>query len=56
MYRWEGSGVDEIGKNKATGEVLVRINPKFYRPTEVVSSTIIISWEYCKLVTYYYCS
>ncbi|CAL1545199.1 unnamed protein product [Lymnaea stagnalis] len=32
---WEGSGVNEIGKDQATGDVLVRINPKYYRPTEV---------------------
>ncbi|KAK7114856.1 GDP-mannose 4,6 dehydratase-like [Littorina saxatilis] len=32
---WEGHGADEVGKNKETGKVLVRINPKFYRPTEV---------------------
>lgn len=32
---WEGSGVDEVGKDKATGIVRVKVNPKFYRPTEV---------------------
>ena len=32
---WHGSGVDEIGKNKATGEVIVRVDPKYFRPTEV---------------------
>ncbi|RUS86964.1 hypothetical protein EGW08_005289 [Elysia chlorotica] len=32
---WEGSGANEIGKDQATGEVIVKINPKFYRPTEV---------------------
>lgn len=32
---WEGKGVDEVGKNKRTGKVLVKINPKFYRPAEV---------------------
>lgn len=32
---WEGSGVDEIGKDKATGKVLVKVNPKFFRPAEV---------------------
>lgn len=32
---WEGEGVTEVGKNKATGEVLVKVNPRFYRPTEV---------------------
>ncbi|MBE9581530.1 MAG: GDP-mannose 4,6-dehydratase [Proteobacteria bacterium] len=32
---WEGSGVDEVGKDKATGKVLVRIDPGYFRPTEV---------------------
>ncbi|WAR11703.1 GMDS-like protein [Mya arenaria] len=30
-----GEGVSEVGKNKATGDVLVKVNPRFYRPTEV---------------------
>lgn len=34
--RWEGEGVNEVGKDKKTGEVRVKVNPKFYRPTEVV--------------------
>lgn len=32
---WSGSGTDEIGKDAATGKVIVRINPQFYRPAEV---------------------
>jgi GDPmannose 4,6-dehydratase len=32
---WEGEGVNEVGKDKATGTVHVKVNPKFYRPTEV---------------------
>jgi len=31
--KWEGEGVNEIGK--VDGKVVVRINPKFYRPAEV---------------------
>lgn len=34
-FRWEGEGVDEIGKEKDTGIVRVKVNPKYYRPTEV---------------------
>lgn len=34
---WEGKGVNEIGKEKDTGVVRVKVNPKYYRPTEVVS-------------------
>lgn len=32
---WSGSAENEIGKNSQTGEVIVKINPKFYRPAEV---------------------
>lgn len=32
---WEGTGVDEIGKDKATGKVIVKINKDFFRPAEV---------------------
>jgi len=32
---WEGQGVDEIGRSKATGKVLVEISEEFYRPAEV---------------------
>lgn len=34
--KWEGSGVDEVGKDASTGKILVKINPRFFRPTEVV--------------------
>jgi GDPmannose 4,6-dehydratase len=32
---WQGTGVDEIGVDSTSGELLVRINPVFYRPAEV---------------------
>uniref|UniRef100_A0A0B6Z0I0 GDP-mannose 4,6 dehydratase n=1 Tax=Arion vulgaris TaxID=1028688 RepID=A0A0B6Z0I0_9EUPU len=32
---WEGTGVDEVGKDNDTGDILIKINPKYYRPTEV---------------------
>lgn len=32
---WSGNGVDEVGKDAATGHVIVKINPKFFRPAEV---------------------
>lgn len=32
---FEGSGVDEIAKDKATGKVVLKVNPKFFRPAEV---------------------
>uniref|UniRef100_A0A1B6DLJ7 GDP-mannose 4,6-dehydratase n=2 Tax=Clastoptera arizonana TaxID=38151 RepID=A0A1B6DLJ7_9HEMI len=32
---WEGSGVEEVGKEEDTGIIRVRVNPKYFRPTEV---------------------
>ena len=34
---WVGEGLKEVAKDYATGEVLVTINPEFYRPAEVDS-------------------
>jgi len=33
--KWEGAGDKELGKNAATGDVVVAVDPKYYRPTEV---------------------
>lgn len=33
--RWRGEGIDEIGFDTDTGDVLVRVNPAFFRPAEV---------------------
>ncbi|MED4047500.1 GDP-mannose 4,6-dehydratase [Priestia megaterium] len=33
--KWSGEGLEEKGTNKATGEVIVEIDPKFFRPAEV---------------------
>lgn len=32
---WRGEGVDEVGLDDRSGAVLVRIDPKYFRPTEV---------------------
>ncbi len=32
---WEGNGTNEIGKREDTGEIVIRIDPRYYRPTEV---------------------
>ncbi|MBD3420551.1 MAG: GDP-mannose 4,6-dehydratase [Chitinivibrionales bacterium] len=32
---WEGENENEIGKDAATGRVIVKVNPRYYRPTEV---------------------
>jgi len=32
---WYGTGVDEVGKDAANGEELIKIDPRYFRPTEV---------------------
>ena len=32
---WEGEGVDEVGRDAVTGAELVKIDPRYFRPTEV---------------------
>lgn len=32
---WEGEGINELGRNRKTGKVIVSISDKFFRPTEV---------------------
>jgi len=32
---WSGSGVNEVGKMKSNGRVVVKIDPRYFRPTEV---------------------
>ncbi len=32
---WHGKGVDETGVDKATGNTIVRVDPRYFRPTEV---------------------
>jgi GDPmannose 4,6-dehydratase len=32
---WDGEGLNEVGKNKETGEVIVTIDEKYFRPSEV---------------------
>ncbi|MDY6309345.1 MAG: GDP-mannose 4,6-dehydratase [Oribacterium sp.] len=34
---WRGTGLDEKGYDKATGKMLVCVNPQWYRPTDVVN-------------------
>ena len=33
--KWEGKGVDEVGIDAGSGEIIIKINPKYVRPTEV---------------------
>lgn len=53
--RWEGEGVDEKGIDIATNRVLVEVDPKFFRPTEVeqllgdpTKAKTLLGWDPCK--------
>jgi GDPmannose 4,6-dehydratase len=35
QIEWSGAGVDEIGTDAKTGKVIVRVDPRYFRPTEV---------------------
>ena len=32
---WEGKGVNEIGRRPDTNEIIIRVDPRYFRPTEV---------------------
>ena len=32
---WEGEGLNEIGKRPDNGQIIIRIDPRYFRPTEV---------------------
>ena len=32
---WKGEGVDEVGIDPRNGEVIIRVDPRYFRPTEV---------------------
>ena len=32
---WEGKGLNEVGRRGDTGEIIVRVDPRYFRPTEV---------------------
>tara|TARA_R110002167_G_scaffold18451_11_gene69052 strand:- start:2393 stop:3436 length:1044 start_codon:yes stop_codon:yes gene_type:complete len=49
---WRGSGVDEIGVDARTGETLVSVSPKYFRPAEVdlllgdsTKARTVLGWE-----------
>lgn len=49
---WKGSAEKEIAEDASTGKMLVRINPKFYRPAEVellignpAKAKAVLGWE-----------
>lgn len=44
-FRWEGKNEEEVGRCQETGVIHVKVDPKYYRPTEVVShyKTVFVS-------------
>ena len=32
---WEGKGIDEVGKRADTGEIVIRVDSRYFRPSEV---------------------
>lgn len=34
---FKGEGMDEVGIDKATGKIVIKVSPEFYRPTDVVN-------------------
>ena len=36
---WRGEGVNEVGVERGTDVVRIKVNPKFFRPAEVVGPT-----------------
>ena len=35
QIRWRGEGLDEVGIDESSGKVRVRVDPRYFRPTEV---------------------
>ena len=35
QLEWQGAGVDEKGIDKKTGKIIIEVDPKYFRPTEV---------------------
>ena len=49
---WEGEGLNEVGRRKDTGDIVIRIDPRYYRPAEVqellgdpTKAKIKLGWE-----------
>jgi GDPmannose 4,6-dehydratase len=44
---WEGSGMAELGRERRSGKVRVRVDKRYLRPTEVVSTVLegdVVAW------------
>jgi GDPmannose 4,6-dehydratase len=51
--RWEGKGIEEKGLDAKTGKVLVEVDPRYFRPTEVefllgdaTKAKTVLGWTY----------
>ena len=33
--KWEGKGIEEVGRRIDTNEIVIRVDPKYFRPSEV---------------------
>ena len=49
---WNGCGIDEEGRDTKSGDILVKVDPKYFRPTEVdmlignpKKAKEVLSWE-----------
>lgn len=49
---WQGEGVDEVGVDKTTGNTIVQVDPRYFRPTEVetllgdpTKAKSVLGWE-----------
>lgn len=49
---WQGTGIDEVGIDEANGKVRIKIDPRYFRPTEVdflqgdaTKAKTILGWE-----------
>jgi GDPmannose 4,6-dehydratase len=47
---WEGEAENEVGKEKGTDIVRIKINAKYYRPTEVEQLQVIFVGSFVKFV------
>ena len=32
---WEGSGIEEVGRDTGSGKIIVRVDPRYFRPAEI---------------------
>ncbi len=53
--RWEGKGIDEKGIDAKTGNILIKVDPQFFRPSEVeqllgdpTKARTVLGWNPCK--------